>query len=128
MKRSLSRRIFVVKVIPFTRICKHKYLLENKSNPPPWSGITGERLSCDMDLSLLKLVLYIPSNAILHKCRLIDTNPGPDDCSVCNKQIGRNHQAVNCDSCNMCHLNVPQSSQMNTRTINTVLFLFLVVS
>lgn len=35
----------------------------------------------------------------------IDVNPGPDECSVCNKRVARNHRAVNCDNCNMwCHI------------------------
>ncbi|CAH3165781.1 unnamed protein product, partial [Pocillopora meandrina] len=35
----------------------------------------------------------------------IDINPGPDECSVCNKRVARNHRAVNCDNCNMwCHI------------------------
>ena len=36
-----------------------------------------------------------------------EINPGPDDCSVCNKRVARNNRAVimNCDDCNMwCHI------------------------
>ena len=29
----------------------------------------------------------------------ICVNPGPEQCSVCNKTISRNHRAVSCDKC-----------------------------
>lgn len=57
-----------------------------------------------------RISYYSNSHSTFHQMRLytsgdIDTNPGPDDCSVCNKRIARNHRAVNCDSCNMwCHI------------------------
>ena len=53
---------------------------------------------------------YANSHSTFHQMRLyisgdIDLNPGPDECSVCNKRIARNHRAVNCDNCSMwCHI------------------------
>lgn len=53
---------------------------------------------------------YANSHSTFHQMRLyisgdIDVNPGPDECSVCNKRVARNHRAVNCDNCNMwCHI------------------------
>lgn len=57
-----------------------------------------------------RISYYSNSHTTFHQMRLytsgdIDTNPGPDDCSVCNKRIAQNHRAVNCDCCNMwCHI------------------------
>ena len=53
---------------------------------------------------------YANSHSTFHQMRLyisgdIDLNPGPDECSVCNKRVARNHRAVNCDNCSMwCHI------------------------
>ena len=35
----------------------------------------------------------------------ICVNPGPEQCSVCNNTIARNHRAVSCDKCDSwCHI------------------------
>ena len=53
---------------------------------------------------------YANSHSTFHQMRLyisgdIDLNPGPDECSVCNKRVARNHRAVSCDNCSMwCHM------------------------
>lgn len=50
------------------------------------------------------------SHSTFHQMRLytsgnIDTYPGPDVCSMCNKQVARNHRAVNCDNRKIwCHI------------------------
>ena len=57
-----------------------------------------------------RICYYANSHSTFHQMRLytsgdIDINPGPDECSVCNKRVARNHRAVNCDNCNMwCHI------------------------
>ena len=61
---------------------------------------------------------YANWHSTFHQMRIdisgdIDVNPGPDECSVCNKRVARNHRAVNCDNCNMW------SSRANTRSIKT---------
>ena len=53
-----------------------------------------------------RISYYSNSHSTYHRMRLytswdIDINPGPDEYSVCNKRVARNHRAVNCDNCNM---------------------------
>ena len=39
----------------------------------------------------------------------IELNPGPTNCSVCNKVIARNHRALSCDQCTLwCHMKCGQ--------------------
>ena len=78
--------------------------MEDEIDPPSWFGVACEGFYAT------RINYYANSHSTFHQMRLyisgdIDVNPGPDECSVCNKRVARNHRAVNCDNCNMwCHI------------------------